>query len=242
MGGAVRAALYLWNGWFAECAMYAQAAPEKEQLYLSALCERQLGHTNECKAILQQLEDHPVFGLLSEYSLEIIGLGSDPPLKRFKGVLELGGTWEPFAFVDLYEQARMDKLCHPTKRIVCSMQCREFELLFAHCYEAATGRPLPRKAAVTTVARRKPKPRPKERATCTPTPETNAANSKPEGTLKRTLKKKEPVVGVACPKCDQKMVFPESHRGQKVKCRKCDAVLLIPRKTDSVSAGSDPTS
>lgn len=32
MAAAVRALLYLWDGWPAECDMYSQAAPEKERL------------------------------------------------------------------------------------------------------------------------------------------------------------------------------------------------------------------
>ena len=39
MSAAVRALLYLWNGWLVECSMYAQAAPDKERIFLSALCD-----------------------------------------------------------------------------------------------------------------------------------------------------------------------------------------------------------
>ena len=54
-GAAVRALLYLWNGWPAECAMYAQGAANDDRLYISALNERMAGRAAEAKTVLSEL-------------------------------------------------------------------------------------------------------------------------------------------------------------------------------------------
>jgi len=231
MGRAVRAALYLWNGWLEDCMACAQEAPSTEQYYFSALCERHSGRPNDCKTVMQQVDVHPIYAPLCAYAVEKMGLATDPPLKRIKGLLELGETWEPFAFVDLYEQARAGKLCSPTEQIVRSLQCREFELLFAHCYEVATGQKLPEEEVAGPAVRRRSKPRSRQRPHRSPVRDSAAPNSKTDSTPNPGAKGKEPRVGIECPKCAYKMVFPESCRGSKNNCAKCGTVFIIPQRS-----------
>lgn len=147
MGGAVRSLLYLWNGWPNECCMYAQAAPPKEALYLMAIAERQRGNATQAKSAFQQLENHDIYANLVECATDIIGSSADASLKRFGEILKFNGAWEPFAFTDLFEQARADETKIVVGEFVRKMQQSEFNLLFAHCYKAATGEDLFKKAA-----------------------------------------------------------------------------------------------
>lgn len=236
MCAGVRALLYLWNGWPTECRMFAQAAPEPERLYLDSIMERHAGHPHESKAILQQLEDHPIHPRLMSYTLEVIGLGSDPALNRLKQMLELGETWEPFSFIDLFEQVRAGKVCNSTEQIVHGIQCREFELLFVHCYEAGTGEQIPEAPAAEAPERRKPKPATKARSPRPRPPEKpkepakGAAKDSPVGARTGLLPQKGPRVGTRCPKCTHMVILPVSRRGTKERCPKCQTAFLIPGK------------
>ncbi|MEE8384934.1 MAG: hypothetical protein V3S01_03345, partial [Dehalococcoidia bacterium] len=60
MGAAVRALLYLWSGWPDDCKMQAQAAPEKERIYLDSLIAQQGDEAEQAKTLLQQLDSHPI--------------------------------------------------------------------------------------------------------------------------------------------------------------------------------------
>lgn len=142
MGGAIRSLLYLWNGWPNECSMYAQAAPPKISLYLMAIAERQRTNAAQAKSFFQQLEDHEIYANLVECATQIIGTSPDASLKRFVEILKFNGAWEPFAFTDLFEQARADETKIVVGEFVRKMQQSEFNLLFAHCYESATGKDL----------------------------------------------------------------------------------------------------
>lgn len=142
MGGAIRSLLYLWNGWPNECSMYAQAAPPKESLYLVAIAERQRGNAGQAKSAFQQLEDHKIYARLFECATETVGSSADASLQRFGEILKFNGAWEPFAFTDLFEQARTDDTKIVVGEFVRKMQQSEFNLLFAHCYKAATGEDL----------------------------------------------------------------------------------------------------
>lgn len=147
MGGAIRSLLYLWNGWPDECSMYAQAAPPKISLYIKAIAERQRENAVQAKSLFQQLEDHEIYASLVKCAAEIIGNSADASLKRFGEILKFNGVWEPFAFTDLFEQARTDDTKIVVGEFVRKMQQSEFNLLFAHCYEAATGEGLFKKSS-----------------------------------------------------------------------------------------------
>ena len=127
--------------------MYAQAAPANESLYLMAIAERQRGNAGQAKRFFQQLEDHEIYARLFECATEIIGSRADASLGRFGEILKFNGAWEPFAFTDMFEQARTDDTKIAVGEFVRKVQLSEFNLLFAHCYKAATGEDLFKRAA-----------------------------------------------------------------------------------------------
>jgi hypothetical protein len=139
MGAAVRALLYLWNGWIDESTMYAQGARPKESLFILALSERHRGRADGAKAFFRQLNDHPIYPSLVQTATELIGSSPDDDLNRFREILKLNGAWEPYAFIDIYEQARANETKITVGEFVRKMQRQEFTLLLGHCFQAATG-------------------------------------------------------------------------------------------------------
>ena len=132
MAAGVRALLYLWNGFSADAGMHAQGAAEAEGHFIAGICERQNGQADQAKASFQQLDGHPVFEPLAAFVPEVITVGADAQLRRFGDIVKLGQTWEPFAYVDLHGLAEAGKLSRAAEEAVCTLQRREFELLFIH--------------------------------------------------------------------------------------------------------------
>ena len=158
MSAAVRALLYLWNGWIDESAMYAQGARPKESLFILALSERHRGRADEAKAFFRQLNDHSIYPRLAQAATELIGSSPDGALNRFREIVNLNGAWEPYAFIDIYEQARVDETKVTVGEFVREMQRQEFALLFGHCFQAATGNEVTKRVktrARTAAPRRK---------------------------------------------------------------------------------------
>lgn len=225
----VRALLYLWNGWIGDCRMYGQAAGPKEQLYLTGLCERQLGNSDAAKKAFQQLDGHTLYAALGTDAIGLLATKPQPATKRFREILELNGGWEPYAFVDLYQQASNGILDTTGEECVREIQCREFEWLFCHCYEGATGQAVPVRTACA-VARR---PR-KSVLKRTHTTGRSASSSGPVGDARPTKTDKAtappaPPVRVVCPRCGHIATFPGSMVGKAVRCQKCMAFFEIPR-------------
>jgi hypothetical protein len=239
MAAAVQAMLYLWNGWPDAAEMYAKLAPERERCYIDGIRHRQAGETDASKDAFTQVNGHPIFSHLALYASDTIGLSTTPLLKRLRDMIAFGEQWEPFAFGDVYEQARDGRLDPTGEQIVRSLQCREFELLFAYCYEAATGEKLVGKKPEAAPARRPPPKRPApKRQPQKPQDEgpPNGGSPEVEKKLKAAMK---PItssgVEVLCPKCREINSFKENARGSKGRCKKCSALFLIPKRSSAAN-------
>ena len=239
LAAAVRTLLYLWNGHVDDCKMYVQAAPQREQHLLTGICERQAGNVEAAKASFRQVPQHPIYEPLTRYAVEAIGTGLDAALGRFQQIVQLGEEWEPHAFVDLCIQARAGNLCAASEQAACSIQAKEFELLFTYCYEGATGERIP-------AAQQAPRPQPKKRrskrasrsahllgrqtvASPKPSPK-GPAKAKSADTSKPTRQPPPNTIGVLCPKCRTGARVPDKARGTVVRCGKCGANFLVPHK------------
>ena len=179
MANAVRALLFLWNGWMDDCVKAAESAPEKERLYIQALCDRAEGEPAAAKSSFQKLEAHVVFPKLTAYATEAITTGASGQVKRLLDMIQMTQEWEAYTFVDLIELARADKLDSAGEQIVRQLQCREFELLFAHCFEGATGEAIKETEAVTVAHKRRPQAAPSTRRRPASTPASTTSASKP---------------------------------------------------------------
>lgn len=223
MAAALRAMLYLWNGLLAECRMHAEAAPAKERLYLQALCERHEGSSEQSKLLCRQIEGHSIYTPLGKAAAGFSLAAPEPPLQRFRGIIELAGEWEPFAFNDLYEQAVAGKLSLAGQEYVRFLQCREFELLFQHCYEKGSGSKIPSK----TAAARKPAQRQPAKAT-----RNGAAPAAVQPGQRKAPPAAPPRPGAtfrfACPKCRFVITAPVTAAGKAVRCGGCGVPLMTP--------------
>lgn len=232
---AVRSLLYLWIGWPGEAGMYAQGAHDAERLYIEAIRSRQAGEVNPSKAFFRELGDYALFAPLGKDAIESIGSDLDRSLGRFKGIVKMGETWEPYAFADLFEQARLGQLGHPAERAVRALQHHEFDLLFVRCYEGAIGRPMeactpssaaPPRRKRAPVKRTPPRP-------SAPTPTTaGQASPRPLMTPLGPLGKRGARVGAYCPKCQTVALLPEARRGTPHQCERCKVTFLIPKKVE----------
>lgn len=151
MASAARALLYFWNGWPAEALKEAELAHEPEKAFISALCARQAGDPNRAKECFQAVGEYSVFHALGQHAVQGLMGCPDPLLVRFQKAITLCEMWEPFLFVDLYEQARAEKLKDEVVQIICTLQGLEYEYLFQYCYESATGEKLVKKSAAQEV-------------------------------------------------------------------------------------------
>lgn len=235
MAAAVRALLYLWNGWLEDGRRLAAAAPPAERFYIEALCARHSENPGAAKVLLQQAQAHPIHEQIAAYSLRILSAPPDPLLVRLKQMLEMTGIWEPFLFNDLYEQARAGRFKEPAVDVIRQVQGIEFELLFRHCYEAATGEPIPtrldrasaaaREEDVQRMRRLAEKHKASRRTYAGVTPEAGKGAGPSVAPTGETVR-------VACPKCQTLMTLPITSRGEIERCTQCAAAFTVPGKKD----------
>ena len=232
MAAAVRALLYFWNGWPDEATKHAQVAPERERKYLEALRCRQAGEADVEKALWQEIAEHPTYKPLAEYARDTIGLSTTPLLKRLREMITFAEQWEPYIFSDVHEQARSGAFDPTAEQVVCHIQCFEFELLFAHCLEAATGETRIRNMKTAAEQRRTAPPRPPVRRPVAPAKRPKPAPAPAATGEKKQEAKPMPVLQfeVLCPKCQTLLRFPEANRGLPGKCVKCGVMFLIPER------------
>jgi len=259
MATAVRALLYIWNGWIGEGKMYAQAAPEQERFHITAFCERMQGNGKAAKEYFQKAGEIPLYSKMQSYAMSIIGPGASPEMHRFRKVLEMIQGWEPYAFCDLYMQAVSGQLGTGAVLGVANLQNREFELLFVHCYEKAAGTDFSKKAVAKPAKRKQEKKRPKTAGarrgshSSTRGPASDRTGGGKDQDMSGKTGSSQDGRGesgaarlkVICPSCRERLMFAGSERGAKHTCPKCSARFIIPSKrrnapAPTASAGKDP--
>ncbi len=255
MACAVRAMLYLWNGWIQECAATARSTAEKERHYLTGLCYRHASNVMAAKASFQSLDGHPTFEVLAHRAVDqisISGAWRHKTIGRFKQIMEFDPIWEPFAFVDIVEAARAGKFDRTEEDLVRTLQCLEWEILFKHCYEAAVGEVMARPVHTQhdAIARRKIRERKlkekkrreqeykldelqreKSKADSKSSPARGTPSPKPSGSKRSPILPPPPpnTIPVACPACGHLQRVTEAARGKAVKCCKCQRLYSIPK-------------
>jgi hypothetical protein len=241
MASTVRGLLYLYAGWPADACRFAAQAGPPEQMYIAGLCERHLGHVEAAKEWFKKLGRHAVFVPLGEWVQKLVRTETEPPLKLFRETVELAKAWEPFAFVDLYEQTRAGRLSPLGEQLVCRLQLIEFETLFGYCFRSATGRNIDKHRVMSEAEeqrrmqeyrrrlteRREREERQRKVVEAKKTAE--AEQNKPKGPPPPC----DPKVKVLCPKCGTLVYVAESLRGRPAQCMKCNALFRVPQKKAS---------
>ena len=234
MAAAVKALLYLWIGWPADCKMHLASAPQKEGLYLQAMCERQAGNMEAAKQLFQKMDGHPVYAPLASFALQDTDSGSDRVLARFFKMMELDKNWEAFLFADLYEQALAGKISDGGIQTMRRLLCKEAELLFRHCYGIAVEPPAKPTSAAPRNAQSQRKPtarsRPKRTGAAAGRPKPSPEQASPSSA------KAEPPIRVMCPKCRYLVQLPAMALGKVQKCLKCGAAYQVPKVRPDAAA------
>lgn len=117
---ALRAALHLWNDSLERCHALAQDLPDATGSYLHGLMHRREPDYGNAKYWFRRVGSHPIFPDVHREAL------LSPRLFR-------APAWDPFAMVDLCEQAARDPALESALR---GLQDREIALLADFCREA----------------------------------------------------------------------------------------------------------
>ncbi|UCG17539.1 MAG: hypothetical protein JSV19_05800 [Phycisphaerales bacterium] len=235
MGAATRAMLYMWNGWLHECVAAAEPARERERWYLAGLCQRHLGQLAQAKSSFQAMEGHPIFEEMAKYAVDAIstaGASNNKTIARFKQIMEFDCAWEPIAFLDLYELARIDKLDRVGQELVRTLQCREWEILFTYCYQAATGKKLIKEPTPRFTALDRQRMLERKRAKRRRRQHDYLLDDSQKTRLQRRSSRGSAsnFVPVRCPRCHYIQQVPESVCGDVTRCLKCSGYYGVPHK------------
>ena len=240
---AIRALLYIRNGYINEGNMFAMMASETEREFICGISERNLGHADRAKSHFQKVIDYPVFNVLNKEVLALLKNSMDKRLARLHGIIELNGNWEPHAFIDLYEEARTSTMSSASLETVRTIQAWEFNALFLYCYEKLTNIDARKAEIKRTIEAPRRRPAPTRKPAPAPAPQPAADADQSASPSKRTTsthKASSNEVRVGCPKCKSIQTFDASQRGTKAHCSKCATGFTIPggKTATTPSAGS----
>jgi len=232
MSKAVRALLYLWSGLPENAVSEAAAAPEIERAYIEAICARQAANADLAKELFSRVGSHPIFAPLLRHGLRVLAGARAATLAQLLQTITQADTWEPFLFVDAHHQALTSKMNASDISAVCTLQCIEFELLFRHCCETATGEKLARKASQSTVGDREARllemRRLVEKHRGRPKRPLQSDTDEPEESAEEESPPEEMHITIACPKCKHAVELLASARGQCARCDRCSVAFLVP--------------
>lgn len=239
MAMAIRSLLLVRCGLLSEGSMFAMMAPKAESNFICGIAERNFGHKDAAKTHFQKVKEHPVYQTLHTEAMALLQHSMDKRLTRFHGILEVHGDWEPYAFIDIYDEARAGQMSSASEETVRKIQAIEFNALFLYCYEQLMGINA-RKTEIkqnTEAPRRRPVPTRHPKPTSAPaTPSASQNKSAP-------IAPKAPSneVRVGCPKCKAIQSFDASKRGQKVQCNKCAVTFAVPVSSSGGGSASAHT-
>jgi hypothetical protein len=133
MARACLAALWLQHDFLDESHHISQDLHSAEGSYWHALMHRREGDFGNSKYWFRRVGTHPVFEPLRKAAADLAGAEPERAARFFATQAQ----WDPFAFVDLCEQAVRQK--GPLEELCRRVQRAEWDLLFAWCHDAAVG-------------------------------------------------------------------------------------------------------
>jgi len=123
------AGLWLYHDFLDESHTLSQEIHSTSGSYWHGIMHRREPDYSNAKYWFERVGNHPIFESLSADAKEIAKGDSGDPAR----LLKRQNTWDPFAFVDLCEQA----VGSPLELFCRQIQQREWELLFDYCYRQA---------------------------------------------------------------------------------------------------------
>ncbi|NLE58325.1 MAG: hypothetical protein GX616_08190 [Planctomycetes bacterium] len=256
MIAAVRGLLYLWNGWPDDAKRHVQSAPLNEWRYVTALCERMLGRWETARELFKKIPDQPFLAPLLKCAREILQTNSHQTIEKMLLESDESGGWDHLSFASLFNEAAMGRLGLVGEQAVSQIQLREFELLFNHCYEEATGLRVlvetraPSSASTGKVRKREPARKPAASRSgrggvvgggtaARPRP-TDGSRGKSEAPAQQQTSN-GPTFRVTCPSCGAMIELPSSVRGNKGKCTRCGSLFAVGGKPAGGPIASGPS-
>lgn len=248
MTAAVRSLLYLWNGWPDDAKMHAQPAPINERLYVTAFAERMVGRWDSAKELFAHVSAMPFLPTLLKCTHEITASSNHQLIQTLQQEWDEAGTWDHSLFSKLLQEAALGRLGLSGEQVVSQIQYKEFELLFGHCFDEATGtqvlietraqvgagtgrvhkRETPKKAAASSRVRRSPSGSVVEAGSRSVSGDPVRGRS---GTPAQQSPREDLSFQVTCPLCGALIQLPVSARGSKNKCSRCGGFFMVGGKT-----------
>lgn len=131
MAACCVAGIWLLYDFHAESHTISQGIDTPSGSFWHGIMHRREGDFSNAKYWFRRVGKHPVYESLTGFAAPA---GNDRERGSDFRSLTSGGTWDPFAFVDLCESSRSDA---PLQELCLDLQRAEWELLFKFCYERA---------------------------------------------------------------------------------------------------------
>ncbi len=134
MGELCLAGVWLVHDFLDESHTISQNIGSTSGSYWHGIMHRREPDYSNSKYWFRRVGEHPIFTPLRAAAVQLAG---QTPHDAAAGFLASQTDWDPFRFVDLCQgAARGQSTSEPLCRQIAA---REWELLFDHCYRAATG-------------------------------------------------------------------------------------------------------
>ncbi|MBE0533841.1 MAG: hypothetical protein IH626_23700 [Rhodospirillales bacterium] len=130
---ACLSALWLRFGFLDESHRLSQGIATPEGSFWHAIMHRREGDYANAKYWFRRVGDHAVFAALKEKAADVALMGDGPAARAVAAQAD----WDPYAFVDLCEI--VVAAGKPDDLLWCQVQRLEWDILFDHCWRAATG-------------------------------------------------------------------------------------------------------
>lgn len=137
MGKACIAGLWLLHNFLDESHTICQDIGSSTGSFWHGIMHRREPDPSNAKYWFRKVGQHPVFSPLQQNAAELATAKSQQPgWDDAASFLTTQAEWDPFAWIDLCEQARVGN--NGCKPLCLEVQQLEWQLLFDFCYHAAT--------------------------------------------------------------------------------------------------------